>query len=187
MLRSAPKGASISIDGIQRCSPGLASCKVQLQEGTHEISMSLVDHFTRTERVEIMSERTQVNWNLKSNSGMLEITSKPRKLNFLINQKSHTAPVSMKVRPHQNYEISVENECFQSEAQSIIGQLDQVTRIHLEPKPKRVSVEVRAINEDGGDLKLPILVDSSNVGTTPTQVSIPICSKELLLQKPEMM
>ena len=183
-LYSIPEGASISIDGVQRCSAGSKNCKVQLKEGRHKISMSLANHLTRTETVVISPTKTQVNWGLQTNSGRLEVTSKPKKLKVLINQKEYITPASLKVEPSQNYEVTLNDPCFEGETQSVIGQVEQPTQVHFQAQPKEVMVKINAVDGDGKDLKVSMLIDSANVGTTPAEISLPVCSKELILNDP---
>ena len=68
-LDSKPKGASVSVDGALVCSEGQAECKVELEEGAHDITMALKDFFEKSANITFeKGKKESLNWTLEPNT-----------------------------------------------------------------------------------------------------------------------
>ena len=185
-LLSQPRGAAVMIDGVQKCSEGKEVCKVELTVGAHQLSMTKTDYFVRNGSVSINEADAEIEWSLDPNFATLRVITVPSSLQFTINGEEHQGSFSQRITPKREYKVISSDPCYARKGEAIsAGKPGEEMVVRLIPHQLQAIIDVSAKSPRGEPLKALISVDGNELGTTPSQHRVSICSKSLKLKHHE--
>ncbi len=185
-LLSEPRGAAVMIDGVQKCSEGKEVCKLELTEGAHQLSMTKTDYFVRSGSVTITEADSAIEWSLDPNFATLRVITEPSSLQFTINGEEHQGSYSQRITPKQEYQVISSDPCYAKKGEAISASSPgEEIVVRLSPPQLQAIIDVSAQSPQGEPLKADIIVDGNELGTTPSQHRVSICSKSLTLKHDE--
>ena len=180
---SEPEGAAIVIDGVQKCAEGKTDCKVELTEGSHQVSMTKTDYFIRSGSVNVSEREDEVEWSLDPNFATLKVYTTPSSLKFTVNDEEHQGSYSQKITPQKAYRVVSSDRCFDTSGEEVeAGKPGEVIEVNLKPSPLYAIIDVSAKSPQGEPLKAEIIVDGKELGMTPSQQRVSVCAKSLVVQ-----
>lgn len=181
-LQSLPQGAAVVIDGVQICSEGTLVCEYELNEGAHQISMTKTDYFMRSETVSFSRDHKKVEWSLDPNFAILKVTTTPSHLKYTINGEAHEGSYTQRITPQKSYQVLSSDRCFDISGEKIsAGKPGDEIIVNLAPTKLFAVVDVSARDQEGTPLEAMVSVDGDELGETPGQYRVPVCSKEILV------
>ena len=182
-LQSQPQGAAVIVDGVQKCAEGAQTCKVELKEGAHQISMTKTDYFVRSGTVTFTSKNRELTWSLDPNFATLRVRTTPSNLTFTINGKQHQGSFTQRIAPQKSYRVVSSDRCFDVRGEKVsAGKPGEEITVNLAPAELLAILDVSARDQDGKPIEAAVTVDGKKLGTTPHQYRVPVCSKELVIQ-----
>ena len=117
---SSPIGAAVVVDGVQHCSENQKECRVELTEGSHQVSLSLKDYFIHQERITVSKSQKAFQWTLKPNFVALNLTSTPSRLSVKVGNQVVKTPYNGRLKPNRLYKIVANDRCYQEEGEEVV-------------------------------------------------------------------
>jgi TolB-like protein len=183
-LQSNPRGAAIVVDGVQKCAEGTSSCKVEVNEGAHQITMTKTDYFVRSGTVTFNRENKDLEWSLDPNFATLRVITTPSNLKFTVNGQEHQGAHTQRITPQKSYRVVSSDRCFDVSGEKVSAGKpgDQIT-VKLTPSKLFAILDVSARSETGAPAEATVTVDGEGLGSTPGQYRVSVCAKELVVSK----
>jgi len=182
-LNSEPTGAALSFNGVASTKCPTTPCNLILGEGDVRIIAALEQYDNSDTTVSITSNNQNIDMKLKPNFGYLEI--KPALLDELgdyvewelkINGKGYNS-FDNRLSPG-NYNVKLNHRCYEaiSFTASIKKGKHEVFDMasHLTLKKGGLSLDAE---RDGEPVSEPVFVNGKQVGETPFNDAVPLCSE----------
>jgi len=180
-LNTEPSGAALSFDGVPSCPK--TPCKVELRNGSVRIIAALEQYETTDTVVSIKQNNQNIAITLKPNFGILEIKpaysdgiGKDRQWNLSINDKFYSLG-DVNLSPNK-YSVKLSHECYENIGFDVgINKgkrevFDMASNITLKKGGLTLSAE-----RNGEPVSEPVFVNGKQVGETPFNGSVPLCTK----------
>ena len=182
---SEPKGAVVLVDGeIVFCDAG-GDCASNLTPGLHEVEMQLQHYLSRTEQVDARAG-LEVRWRLTPNFALLTVESVPRGLEVTVDGKSVG---KTPLRDHRvalgQRAVLVKSPCHYDEGERIRMERGEHRRLAFTLDAREAAIDVTATTAKGRPVAGEVSVDGREVGRSPGQFKVPVCSKRIEVRTAE--
>jgi len=191
-ITSDPSGADLKFNGTATNSCPSTPCKIELREGKYIINFTK-DYYDSSSTMITLTGDKFVHLKLVSNFGILNVkeptdTSSEigytEKWNFSVNDK--LLPFGeVRLSPDTKYNVKLTHRCYENIVDSVIikkgGRLDLDLAKNIKLKQSKVVLNTAY---KWRDVEEPVFVNNKEIGKTPYNGSIPLCS-EIAIMEPE--
>jgi len=182
-VNTAPQGASLSFNGIHINSCGKTPCSIELPEGNVRILATLAQHETVDTTIAINQNNQRVNMQLKPIIGVLEI--KPAySENIGINKGWGVSINGKAYYSYENalfpgdYTVKLSHDCYEELSFKVSLVKDRREVFDLSQHLRLKTGDLVLSAEKGGvPLSEPVFVNGKQVGETPFNGEVPVCSE----------
>lgn len=179
---SEPPGASVTLDGNLLCSSTKNPCEKKLRTGTYVVSMSAERYESRSERINIASDR-EVAWKLVPSFGVVTVKSEPKEAEVSIDGSVvGTAPLEGHELPPGQHTVTVDAPCMAAESQKLPLKNGEQRTLTFRLAPAQAKIAVAAADAKGKRVPASVYVDGRLVGLAPGTYQVEECSKEVVLK-----
>lgn len=177
-VNSRPEGAMLSVDGRPKCKS--TPCNVQLVSGSHNFSFALDMYFDKDTSIDVQSNEQHIFVMLPPNFGVLNLNPKlgaygeANELDIRIDGKSQkTGNLRLSAGKHH---VEIKHECYEPISFDVSIKNGSELKFDRAMQPALGGLSLTAIGAKGPK-SVPVFVDGKQVGKTPYQESLPVCSR----------
>ena len=179
-FESEPKGATVLVDNQPACDA--TPCSKSFPMGMHTIAMLKTDYVTKSESLNIDSDRT-LQWELTPNFGWLTVSGLPEGLDVKIdNQVVGKTPLPKHRLSPGRHRVEIASRCYYPLKSTQTIQRNKTSRWKPQIKAREAGLDVRAVDEDGNDLRADVFVDGVKVGRAPGRFKMNICAQKMQIK-----
>ena len=178
-FKSNPPGAAITVDGTLRCSEGEPLCRIEIEEGSHDISMAKKNYFEKRASLYIDRSKSKAEWALEPNFIEVQIIPIPSALKYEVDGISYQGVTSLQMSPGIAHRVQSVDPCFSSYSEDFKAQAGQSIQIKLAPKPLMSGIDVSVFDQNKKPIAAEVLVDNVLVGTSPLRHDVSSCAQKI--------
>ena len=185
-IQTVPMGASVAIDGRpSKCSS--TPCTVNIAEGEHRILVAADDYKDKDTVMFFEGKEVAVKMQLDPNFGQLNIA--PRydenrggsdKLSIQIDERTtiNDKPIKKGIINllAGMHKVNIEHPCYEAVSLDVGITVGKTETFNQELSPAKGWLSLKA-ELDGAEQNVPVWADGKQVGQTPFQGEVPLCSR----------
>ncbi len=176
---SAAPGATVTVDGKLLCSA--LPCRKNIVKGKHAILLQAPHYLALAEDITVDAPAT-VTRDLKPDFALLSVTTIPAGLAVEIDRRpAGVSPVKMRMPPGL-HRVMINSPCHLQKGLELALQRGEERTVQIAPAPRMAGISVISEDKAGNAVAAPVLVDGEKVGTAPGSFTVPLCSKQLVVQ-----
>ena len=155
-------------------------CSKSVALGKSSVTMSAEEYQSRTETVDVSKKNKEVNWTLKPDFALLNVTCGDNALNVKVDgQSAGACPISAQRLKPGKHRVALDSPCHLGIEEAFEIGRGETRDVALAVNPRIGVVTVKAKSDNGDDLEGSAFLDGKQLGVVPGSYKVPICGKQL--------
>jgi tol-pal system protein YbgF len=180
-FESDPAGAIVLLDGQMLCAQ--TPCSKPVSAGSHQVLMTMEGYDSAAQQVDASPRNKRVSLKLPPNFALLTVVTTPAGLPITLDGKAiGTSPITDRRIDAKAHDVMVQDPCYADVGERIVVGKAERRTVKLDAQPRWAGLKVSAEDEAGNALEAEIEVDGQPMGTTPKNVKVPMCAKEIVVK-----
>lgn len=160
-------------------------CSRTLKKGAHRISMHSEEHGPRTEEI-FVDRDAEIIWTLSARFSELHVLSRIEGIRVEIDHRPlGVAPLTRARIPSGRHTLRFRHPCYQDQTLDIDVPPGTTHTVETHPRPRRAWLEVEAIAPDGEEVRAPLKIGETVLGSAPGLFEVPLCARTLQIDTNE--
>ena len=173
---SSPEGAVVLVDGQLICSA--TPCSKEVAKGSHQVIFQKERYFPYQTSFDTGSQQ-QLNAELEPQFGILNIEAENQVRVLLNDEPLGRTPIRSYELDAGMYTLGIDDPCYVGQNYRFVMKPGTTEDVQYPIEMRESAISVRASDKGGNDLSAKVTLDGKDLGVTPLQEKVPLCSKQV--------